>query len=46
LGCAAPAFSANFLDPAVGCTTHTNTDLGIFRLGQNPLGVAASRPSS
>jgi hypothetical protein len=40
LGCAAPTFSANFLDPAVGCTTHMNTDLGIFRLGQNPLGVA------
>jgi len=34
LGCAAPTFSANFLDPAVGCTTHTNMDLGIFRLGQ------------
>ncbi|MFY9578075.1 MAG: hypothetical protein WAQ33_02010 [Gaiellaceae bacterium] len=39
LGCAPPVTSANFVDP-VGCTGHTNTDLGIFRLGQNPFGVA------
>jgi hypothetical protein len=38
LGCAPAVTSANFLD--VACTAHTNKDLGVFRLEQNPLGVA------